>query len=111
MIIWIKRENALENAPAKVDPPVTSVSTDRPYALMLRSSATVLDRVLSTDVLRSHQKALSTLAAQFALVGRELRTIVKEGRTYFEVRRWDECFTCSTEADVRGLLRQFRGAA
>lgn len=56
-------------------------------------------------------KSYETLAAQFALVGRELRTIVKEGRTYFEVHRWDECFTCSTEADVRGLLQQFRGAA
>lgn len=56
-------------------------------------------------------KGCKTLATKFALVGRELRTIVKEGRTYFEVRRWSECFTVSSVADLHGLLRQFEAAA
>lgn len=55
-------------------------------------------------------KDRSTLEAQFALAGRELRVITKPGRSYFEVRRWDECFTVSSVADLHGLLRQFEAA-
>lgn len=64
----------------------------------------------STVVPVAHDsKVRSTLAAQFALAGRELRVITKGGRSYFEVRRWNECYACSTLHDLRGLLAQIGG--
>ncbi len=60
----------------------------------------------------AHESKVSTLAAQFALVGRELHVITKaHGRTHFEVSHWSgECYTCSTAADLQGLLARTGGA-
>lgn len=58
-------------------------------------------------------KTVSSFAAKFAWhSGHELRVIEKPGgRAYYEVRRWDECYTVGTVADLDGLLRQFGAVA
>ena len=54
-------------------------------------------------------KRLATLKARFALLGHELHLVTKEGRTFFEVRRWGQCKACSTMHDLEGFFAQLTG--
>lgn len=54
-------------------------------------------------------KHLANLRARFALLGHELHTVGKGGRTVFEVRRWGQSRTCSTVHDLEGFLTQIGG--
>lgn len=50
------------------------------------------------------RKALANLRARFALLGHELHVVRKAEITYYEVRRWGQCRTCSTPSDLHGFL-------
>lgn len=75
-----------------------------------KNAATVRNPAVS-DPPRRDAKIVSTLAAKLAMAGHELHVIRKGDRTYFEVRRWKECRTCSTLHDLGGFLAQIEAAA
>lgn len=54
-------------------------------------------------------KSLANLKARFALLGHELHVVAKQGRTFFEVRRWGQCRACSTVHDLERFLAQLTG--
>lgn len=57
------------------------------------------------------QKELDSLKAQFAFKGHELYVVTKGEASYYEVRRWGQCRTCSTLHDLQGFLAQIGGVA
>lgn len=54
-------------------------------------------------------KAVANLRARFALLGYELHTVSKAGRSHYEVRQSDQTRTCSTLHDLEGLLAVLGG--
>lgn len=54
-------------------------------------------------------KMLATMRAAFALCAHELHVVRKGKITYYEVRLWGQCRTC-TPSDLQGVLTQIGGA-
>jgi len=112
MLIWTERGSAKKNADGpKKAPSAQPVDKTGPCEDFVNCASNVatLGGLISDPAIDA--KVYSTLAARFAIAGRELRVVTKAGgRTYFEARHWDGCFTVSSVADLHGLLARIGGA-
>lgn len=112
MLIWTEHEPVQKNA---VGPVVKTPTAQTPCEATLGGRTEYHPGVMPShtafsDPLASDAKAISTLTAKLALAGHELHVVRKDGREYYEVRRWGQCRTCSTLHDLRGFLAQIGGA-
>lgn len=82
----------------------------RDVPTLTKNAATLRNPAVS-DPPPPDAKTISTLAAKFAIAGGELHVIHEGDRTYFEVRRWGQCRTCSTLHDLGGFLAQIEATA
>lgn len=76
----------------------------------LNQNAATLRDPVDSDSPPTDSKTISTFAAKLAIAGHELHVVRKDGREYYEIRRWGQCHTCSTLHDLNGFLAQIGGA-